>query len=64
MSDLISREAAIDADALDIYQREERARQEYEQDNSEYFDGIMDGLHEAAKQLSTAPTIIEAEEEQ
>lgn len=55
----------IDADALDIYRREEQAWHEYEQNqDNEYFEGVKDGLHEAAKQLSIAPTIIPAEEVQ
>lgn len=53
----------IDADALDIYRREEQAWHDYEQNpDNEYLEGVKDGLHEAAKQLSVAPTIIPAEE--
>ena len=52
----------IDADALDIYRREEQAWHDYEQNpDNEYLEGVKDGLHEAAKQLSTVPTIILAE---
>jgi len=53
----------IDADTQDIYRREEQAWHDYEQNSdNEYLGGVKDGLHEAAKQLSTAPTIIPAEE--
>lgn len=53
----------IDADALDIYRREEQAWHDYKLNpDNEYLEGVKDGLHEAAKQLSTAPTIIPAEE--
>ena len=53
----------IDADALDIYRREEQAWHDYKRNpDNEYLEGVKDGLHEAAKQLSTAPTIIPAEE--
>ena len=52
----------IDADALDIYRREEKAQEDIDKSPfSEYLEGLKDGLHEAAKCLSTAPTIIEAE---
>ena len=52
----------IDKDALDIYTQEEIAQQEYaSSDGMEYFEGLKDGWHEAAKQLSIAPTVIEAE---
>lgn len=51
----------IDADALDIKRREEQAWHDYEQNpNNEYLEGVKDGLHEAAKQLSIAPTVIPA----
>ena len=51
----------VDADALDINRREEQARHYYElNQDDEYFEGVKDGLHEAAKQLSIAPTIITA----
>ena len=54
----------IDADALDIYRREEQAWTDYERNpDNEYIEGVKDGLHEAAKQLSIAPTIIPASEE-
>ena len=52
----------IDVDALDIYRREEQAWHDYEVFPEEYLEGVKDGLHEAAKCLSTAPTIIPAEE--
>lgn len=52
----------IDADALDIYRREEQAWHDYEIFPEEYLEGVKDGLHEAAKCLSTAPTIIPAGE--
>lgn len=52
----------IDADALDIYRREEKAQEDIDKSPfSEYLEGLKDGLHEAAKCLSTAPTIIPAE---
>ena len=54
----------IDADALDIRRREQQAWQDYKHNpDNEYIEGVKDGLHEASKQLSTAMTIIEAEEE-
>lgn len=54
----------IDADALDIYQRAEAARAEYQEDeDNSYLEGMADGLCEAAKQLSVARTIIPASEE-
>ncbi len=54
----------IDADALDICKREQQAWQDYEHNpDNEYLEGVKDGLHEASKQLSTAMTIIEAEED-
>lgn len=53
----------IDADALDIRRREQQAWQDYEHNpDNEYIEGVKDGLHEASKQLSTAMTIIEAED--
>jgi len=53
-----------DADALDICKREQQAWQDYKHNpDNEYIEGVKDGLHEASKQLSTAMTIIEAEEE-
>lgn len=52
----------IDADATDIYRREERAIDDFNDSPfSEYLDGYKDGLHEAAKCLSTTPTIIPAD---
>lgn len=52
----------VDSDALDIKRREEQAWIEYNLDHhNEYLEGVKDGLHEAAKQLSTAPTIIPPE---
>lgn len=52
----------IDADALDIKRREEQAWIDYNVDHhNEYLEGVKDGLHEAAKQLSLAPTIIPAD---
>lgn len=52
----------IDADALDIERREEQAWIDYNVDHhNEYLEGVKDGLHEAAKQLSLAPTIIPAD---
>ena len=53
----------VDADALDIYRREEQAWHDYElSPDDEYLEGVKDGLHEAAKQLSVAPTVIPAKE--
>ena len=53
----------IDADALDINQREEQAFADYEKEpDDEFIEGIWNGLHQAAKCLSCAPTIIPAEE--
>lgn len=53
-----------DLDALDIYQRAEAARAEYQEDeDNSYLEGMADGLCEAAKQLSVARTIIPANEE-
>lgn len=53
----------IEADALDINRREERAWIDIKDAPfSEYLEGVKDGLHEAAKCVSTAPTIIPAEE--
>lgn len=53
----------IDADALDIRRREQQAWQDYEHNpDNEYIEGVKDGLHEASKQLSTAMTIIEKED--
>ena len=55
----------IDADALDIYRREEQAQEDIDKSPfNEYIEGLKDGLHEAAKCLSTAPTVIEAEEDE
>lgn len=55
----------IDAIKTDIYSKEERAFAEYNQNpDDEYLEGIKDGLHMAAKRLSVAPTIIEAEGEE
>lgn len=52
----------IDKNDLDIYYREEQAWSDYEQNrDNEYLEGVKDGLHEAAKQLSIAPIVIEAE---
>ena len=52
----------VDVDATDIYRREERAYVDIEDSPfSEYLEGVKDGLHEAAKCLSTAHTIIPAE---
>ena len=52
----------IDAEALDIYRREDQAWHDYEQNSdNEYLEGVKDGLHEVAKQLSIAPTIIPAD---
>ena len=51
----------VDADALCVYEREERARNEYcENGYDSYAEGVFDGLHEAAKIISVAPTIIPA----
>lgn len=51
----------VDADvlSLDINAREDLAFLEREE--SEYSEGVFDGLHEAAKIIYNAPTIIEAE---
>lgn len=60
--ELSSHGRLIDIDALDIYRREEKAQEDIDKSPfSEYLEGLKDGLHEAAKCLSTAPTIIEAE---
>lgn len=54
----------IDKDALDIYQRAEAAYAEYQEDEDNlYLEGMANGLCEAAKQLSTARTIIHASKE-
>ena len=53
-----------DLDEMEIYHREEVALKAYKENpDSEYFEGIKDAWHEAAKLLSTAPTIIPASEE-
>jgi hypothetical protein len=52
----------IDADATEIYKREELAFARYnENQDDEFLEGIKDGWHEAAKCLSCAPAIIPAE---
>ena len=54
----------IDKDALDIYQRAEAAYAEYQEDEDNlYLEGMANGLCEAAKQLSTARTVIHASKE-
>ena len=54
----------IDADATEIYKREEQALARYsENEDDEFLEGVKDGWHEAAKCLSCAPTIIRADKE-
>ena len=52
----------IDRDNLDIFHREEQALEDYQANpDDEYLEGLKDGLHEAAKQIFIAPTVIPAD---
>lgn len=54
----------IDADELDMHGLVKQAGTDYiENNHDDYFKGVKDGLHKAAKLLSIAPTIIPASEE-
>ena len=53
----------IDANKLMIYKMEEEAVAELAEDpTSEYLDGVKDGLHLAAKNLSCATTVFDDEQ--